>query len=309
MTPSRVTVLFNATAGTTAMDARMVARELGGSDAVEVRTVAADELREEALAAVRARVPLLGVAGGDGTMRAVAAVLAGTMTTLLPVPTGTLNHFALRCGIATVRDARTALEAGTLRTVPMGVAGETAFLNTLTLGEYARTVRTRERFRPRIGKWPAALVAFVRTVMVGRRIDVSLDIDGRRIARRTPLVWIGVGWGSFPRVHAALERRAAPDLEVAVLRATSRAGSFAFLLRLSWGMLRGRQPVRDRALDVLHVRSVLIDSPRRLHATVDGEVMRLNPPVRVTVRDDALRVLMPAPAGERRGRTRTTSHA
>jgi hypothetical protein len=105
-------------------------------------------------------------------------------------------------------------------------------------------------------------------------------------------VWVGVGWGSFPRVHEALERRTVPDLEVTVLRPLGAAATLAFLIRLGARMMRGRQPVRDDALEVLHTQSLALDSAHRLDATADGEVLRLRPPVQVGVRPAALRALV-----------------
>src|SRR5258706_806752 len=43
--------------------------------------------------------PLIVAGGGDGTMNALASVLAGTDTALGILPLGTLNHFAPNVGI------------------------------------------------------------------------------------------------------------------------------------------------------------------------------------------------------------------
>jgi diacylglycerol kinase family enzyme len=42
---------------------------------------------------------------------------------------------------------------------------------------------------------------------------------------------------------------------------------------------------------VVHSRAMTLDSAHRIDATADGEVVRLQPPVEVGVRDAALRVL------------------
>jgi undecaprenyl-diphosphatase len=286
-----VPIFVNASAGAGADVLEHVARCFAES-AVVIVPVDPARLATEVSSAVTAGATIVGVAGGDGSMRAAAASLAGTGTALLPVPTGTLNHFAQRCGIIDVDAAAAALRAPAFRTLPVGVAGSTIFLNTLTLGEYARTVRMRERWRRFLGKWPAALIGFNATLLSMRLIGVAMETEGRSFTRRTPFVWIGIGWGSFPRVHEALERRRRPDLEVAVLRSGSRRAGFTFLLRLGWRMLRGAQPVRDRALEVLHTRALSLTAHHSIDSTADGEVMRLQPPLDVGVRDDALRVVI-----------------
>jgi diacylglycerol kinase family enzyme len=288
---ARIPVLLNAAAGLQATDPGELRDRLGAAS-VDVRTADAGAFDDAIREAVREGATIIGVAGGDGTMRAAAAALAGTGVTLACVPTGTLNNFARRAGILDIDDARTALLEGTPRDMPVGTVQGGVFLNTLTFGEYPRVVRMRERLRPFMGKWPAAAVAFLAVVLTMRRIRVEIAADTETMVRITPFLWVGMGWGSFPRVDASLERRRSPDLEVAVLRSQSAAGGLGFLLRLGARLLAGRAPVRDPALQVFHTRTLTLDARRAIDATADGEVLRLVPPVRVTVQDDALRVLV-----------------
>src|SRR5687767_8543465 len=44
----------------------------------------------------------IAIGGGDGTISSAVDVLAGTNTVLVPLPLGTLNHFAQRYGLATL---------------------------------------------------------------------------------------------------------------------------------------------------------------------------------------------------------------
>src|SRR5688572_3817622 len=290
-----VPIFFNARAGSGADEVAVLTNCF--SDAVTIIPTDPLLLGAEVRRAVEAGTPIVGVAGGDGSMRSAAQVLVGTETALLPVPTGTLNHFARRCGIPTVEAAAAALRAGSMRTLPVGVTTTAVFLNTLTLGEYARTVRIRERWRRFLGKWPAALIGFNATLLSMRRFGIAMEAEGHSFTRRTPFVWIGIGWGSFPRVHEALERRSQPDLEVALIRSGSRRAGFAFLLRLGWRMIRGEQPVRDPALEVLHTRALTLTASHRIDSTADGEIIRLTPPLDVAVRDNALRVIIGDAAG------------
>jgi diacylglycerol kinase family enzyme len=292
--PHRAPVFLNRRAGTGAGGARHLEERLGAAYA-HVLAVPADALRDHVERAIEDGEPLIGIAGGDGSMRTAAAALAGTNSALLAVPTGTLNHFARRCGIESVEDAAAALRDPHFRTLPAGRFDGGIFLNTLTIGEYSRTVRVRERWRRYVGKWPAALIGMTATVTTARRFDIAIATGEDVLERHTAFVWIGVGWGSFPRVHEALERRHSPDLEVAVLRSASRRAMLAFMVRVGWRMLRGVQPVRDAALDVRHGRSITITAHRRIDATADGEIVRLPSPLRVTVSDDALRVVTGAP--------------
>src|SRR4051812_1444474 len=62
-------------------------------------------------------VPFVGVAGGDGTLRTAAEVLATSDVPLLAVPAGTRNHFAKDFGIVTLDDAGLAARDGTSRPI------------------------------------------------------------------------------------------------------------------------------------------------------------------------------------------------
>jgi diacylglycerol kinase family enzyme len=287
----RVTVLLNASAGRTQKPAAELEAQLG-SDTVDVVSVPPAALQEAVRRAAEGRPQVLGIAGGDGSLHAAAAILAGSGITLAVVPTGTLNHFAQRVGIRSIDDAAQALRNGRITRLPVGTAGDHIFLNTLTFGEYSRIVRIRERFRPRLGKWTAAAVAFTTALFTLRRLRITISTADSVLARRTPFVWVGVGWGSFPRVHEALERRSKPDLEVAVLASPSRMAGLGFLVRLSARMASRQRPIRDRALEILNTRTLTVDSSHRIDATADGEVLRLQPPVNVGIRDDALSVLV-----------------
>lgn len=295
--PAPVPVLVNPSAGLGSEDPSRKLTEVFREAGVraEIRPTDPERLADEVGRAVREGVPTLGVSGGDGSLRTAAGVLSGTATALAIVPTGTLNHFARRLGIGSVGAAARALAAGREASVPLGVVDHGVFLNTATFGLYADVVRRRERLRPWLGKWPAAAVSFAVRLARLRVMDVTLEIDGKRLERRTPLVWVGLGWGSFPLVHEAAERRSHPDLEIVVLRPGGRLGVMGLLARLLLRMRHGERPVEDPALEVLHARRFLIRARRRVGATLDGEVLHVTPPVFVAVQDEAMRVVLPAP--------------
>lgn len=259
-----------------------------------VRAVEPSLLGEAVERHAREGAAVVGVAGGDGTLLTAAAALAGGEAALAPIPTGTLNHFARRLGLADLVSGARSLAGGRIASTPMGVMDDRLFLNTATFGLYADVVRRRERLRRRLTKWPAAGVAILTTLLRRREIEITLLVDGKCLRRRTLLVWVGVGWGSFPRVHQAPERRGGAELEVVILRPGTRFGLFALLMR-SVLMLRGRDgPVDDPALEVLHGRHVLLHADRRIGVTLDGEPLRCEPPILVALQEDALRVLVPS---------------
>jgi diacylglycerol kinase family enzyme len=187
------------------------------------------------------------------------------------------------------------MAAGETVEVPLGVMDDRLFLNTATFGLYADVVRRRERWRPMFGKWPAAALAFVQAILSLRELTVSIEVKGEQITCDTALVWVGVGWGSFPFVHESPDERALPELEIVVMQPGSRLGAVLLLLRMAVS-LRDKQRLReDPALRFLHARQLVIHARRHVGVTLDGEVMRLDSPIYVGVQPGAISVRAPAP--------------
>lgn len=240
-----------------------------------------------------AKVPVIAVAGGDGTLRAAAGVLAGSATALAVVPAGSLNSFARRLGIGSLDDGLDALEHGHTVSVSIGIVDDHVFLNTATFGQYATVVRRRERLRPWMGKWPAAGVAFARAIRRLRPVSITIDLPGGTIERETPLLWAGLGRSSFPRARAADVPMDATDLEVVLARVTSRRVAFAFLTRLFIRAVRERPSTDDPAIDIMHTQNLVLRAPGQIEATLDGEVFRFSAPTAVGIQRDALMVVAP----------------
>src|SRR4051795_3239261 len=114
------------------------------------------ELLQEA---VRNGARALGVAGGDGSVAAAAAVALEHGLPLAVVPAGTLNHFARDVGIDTPEDAADAVRKGSAVCVDVAEVNGTPFLNTASIGVYPQVVERRDALSHRMGKWVAMSVA------------------------------------------------------------------------------------------------------------------------------------------------------
>lgn len=130
---------------------------------------------------VAARSPkALGVCGGDGTVVTVAAAAVHHDLPLAVFPGGTLNHFARDAGVGDVASTAAAVADGSAELVDLGrirVDGgeEATFVNTASLGGYPDSVRLRERWQPRLGKWPAAALAMARVLKSAQPLKVTID--------------------------------------------------------------------------------------------------------------------------------------
>ena len=249
-------------------------------------------MAELARAAADNGAPVLGVAGGDGSLGGVAGVALERDLPLVVVPFGTRNHYARDLGLDP-DDPVTALGAfeGRERQVDAGVVDGRVFLNNVSLGIYASFVHDPSR------KTRNRLVAFLRMVPAafGRSrqpLELSFDVDGRREERSALIVLVAsndYGGASLAELGER-ERLDEGLLHVYVLEPVGRAALVALLAKAARGGADEAEGLVEWAC-----RRITIASRRsRVHAAVDGEPVVLAPPVDLEIRPRALRVLLPA---------------
>jgi len=253
-----------------------------------------DDATEVARGATDSGAESLGIAGGDGSLAAVAAVALERDLPFVCIPFGTRNHFAQDLGIDR-GDAVGALAAfhGGERRIDVGAVGERLFLNNVSLGLYASFVhdparKARNRLMAFLRMAPAALGR-------GRRpLDVSFEFEGRR-ERRAALVVLVANNDYRIESLADLGERARLDeglLHAYVIEAVSRRVLLALLARAAVGNVGEAEALVEWAADRFSVES----SRARIHAAIDGEPAVLETPLEFEAKAGALRVLVP-PAG------------
>jgi len=247
----------------------------------------------------RAAPALIVAGGGDGTISAVASVLAGTGIALGVLPLGTLNHFARDLGLSTdlaqaVRD----IAAGRTLEVDVGEVNGRVFVNNSSMGYYPHVVHQREK-RQRFlggGKWGAMLWAVLKVLRRHPFLEVILDLDGRKTFVRTPFVFVGNNEYTMQGLDIGTRKRLDSGvLSVYLARSTGRLG----LLRMALSALFGGL-ARERDFEAAQVASAEIRTHRRrqkrkrLLVSADGEVAVMETPIAYRARPRALRVIVPA---------------
>ncbi|HEY2764482.1 MAG TPA: phosphatase PAP2 family protein [Pseudonocardiaceae bacterium] len=238
-------------------------------------------------------VRALGVAGGDGTVAAVAAVAADRGLPLVVIPAGTLNHFARDLGVAGLSDAVEALRTGTAVAVDLGAVqvDDTApryFLNTASLGGYPDLVQLRKRWESRWGKWPAGAAALIQVLREAH--PLTAHIDGT--ARKVWLVFVGNGIYR-PRGFAPAARHHFDSglLDDRFVRADVPLSRTRFLIGAVAGALqRSRTYVQQERSEM---RIEIVGQPVAL--ATDGEVVAEGHRFHFWTRPAALRVYRPFP--------------
>jgi YegS/Rv2252/BmrU family lipid kinase len=211
------------------------------------------------------------VAGGDGTVMAVATALAGTGVPLAILPTGTGNLLARNLDLPFTDEAaclRIGL-TGRTRPIDVGAVEGRKFVVMAGLGFDAAMMRDApEGLKKRVG-WPAYVVSATKHLR-GRGIRVTLTLDdGEPLHRRVRTVVVGnVGrlQGNFPLLPDAV-----PDdgvLDVVVI-ATRNVLDWA---RVGTRVLR-RADVPDRRIERFTAKHVLIEASHSQPRQLDGDVI------------------------------------
>ena len=293
----RIPVILNATSGT-GHDAdthkqlhELFARHGMIPDILTAR--AGSEIEEQVRKALRSDPPLVVVAGGDGTVSAVASMLSGTPITLGILPEGTLNHFARDLGIPAERErAVEVLATGAPVAVDIGEVNGRPFINNASLGLYPDIVRDRTRQQRRLGRGKYWAMFWAIFGVLGRSpfMRLRLELDGAALDCMAPFVFIGNN--QYVMEGFSIGTRASVRdgrLSVYTTQRHGRAG----LLRLAIRALFGRLA---QAKDFLSAdaRQVRVESTRRrILVATDGEVTAMDTPLEFTVRPASLRVMLP----------------
>lgn len=283
-----IPAFVNAAAG----NAGAVEEALRRAGCFDIRVIAPDEVTQAVQSAVDGGATRVAVAGGDGTVSAAAAAVAGTGVDLVIIPAGTFNHFARDHGVSGELDAAcAAAHSPNVRRVDVAWVNGRLFLNTSAVGAYANFVRVRERLEPRAGYWLASAYSFVRTLVRMQAFVIRFEAEGVERSYETPIVFIGVGQRELklPLLGSRVPQGRS-GLHVMVVRGRTRARLLALAFAAA---ARGTRAMSRTP----HLDSYLVDrcTIEQRHSTVavDGEVVTLASPLDYRIGLGALRLVLP----------------
>jgi diacylglycerol kinase family enzyme len=245
-----------------------------GIEPIELRR--GQDLEQLVRGAVSDGADALAMAGGDGSQAVVAMIAAELDLPYACIPAGTRNHFALDLGVDRddVVGALDAFVNGGERRVDLAEVNGRVFVNNVSLGLYAEAVQ-----HP--GYRDAKLHTLLETVpdavgpdakppdLVWRSPDGEESAAAILVSNNAYRLGHALGMGTRPRLD-----RAVLGVAVLVPAASSGAGSVSRKL----GMQQWVTPTFE------------IDAGASVPAGIDGEALRLDPPLRFRTRAGALRV-------------------
>jgi YegS/Rv2252/BmrU family lipid kinase len=265
--------------------------DLGWAEPLWLETSLDDPGGGLARQAVRAGVDLVLASGGDGTITACVAGVAGTGIPLGVLPCGTGNLLARNLGLPSSLDEALGVAlTGADRRLDVGMANGRPFVVMAGIGFDAQLLAgASEQLKKRVG-WAAYVLSAVPHLRE-RPVRVTLRADNGPPQRRWANGVIVGNVGSL-RGNVRLLPDAVPDdgvLDVAVLT----AWRWTQWLHLAAGVLMRRDTDR---LTRLSCRELLVQAARARSWEADGEVMGLTRQFRVTVQPGNLLVRVPPAA-------------
>jgi len=244
-----------------------------------------DQLVEAVRKAIAGRAAFIGAAGGDGTIRLVAAQLVGTDIPLLAIPTGTRNHFAKDIGVVDL-DAAEKAANGRAVAMDVGQVNDRYFVNNSSIGLYPKIVIRRELHQRRLRKGVANVVAAYEQLREGARVDVEVD----NATHRAWMVFVGNGTYGLGLLDLA-DRECLNDglLDVRVALADRPLSRLRIVGALLFGRL-SRCPLVERWRTASTVVSL---NRTKVEVAVDGEVEMMATPLHYRCLAGRLLVLVP----------------
>lgn len=232
------------------------------------------------------------VAGGDGTVSAVASELVHSQVSLGIIPVGTANLLARELNIPLELEAacRLAVEGGAIRTIDAMQAGDQILFSHISLGSYSRiaertSITAKRYFRQLAYVW-SALAELIGTY----QWRFNLVIDDRQYRFKAAFIMIanvGAMGASYLRWGPDIK----PDdgqVDICIVRARTLIHYLSFM----WHILLGHRKQSPHTR-YLHARkSIKAKTKRNLPVRGDGEIIGRSS-IEIQIIPRALQVIVP----------------
>lgn len=233
-------------------------------------------------------------AGGDGTLNAVASKLVGTEIPMGILPLGTFNYVARVLNIPLdLLEAAQVIGTGKRQSVHVAQLNQYIYLNNASLGLYPLFIQKREFLNQHLGRFPLHAYTSALDVMIRDRKELKLEVevDGVHYPVKTPLVFFGNNQLQLSEMKLRIADAAKQGKVAGVVLAKSDKRT---LFKTLWQLIKGNL---EQASDVYSFAAdeVIVHSKRKkLTVAVDGEIVNITPPLKITVRKHALTIMVPA---------------
>ena len=238
----------------------------------------------------RFRPSIVAAAGGDGTMKMMAGLLADTNTTLAIIPYGSANGMARELQIPNIDFALELLSKGRKKKVDLININNEICMHLSDIGLNARVVKRFEK-DPKRGKLTYAKHLFGEMFFL-KSYRFQINHDGKNIRRKGVSITFAnatkYGTGAVINPIGILDDG---KFELIIVKPFPRIQ----LLSIAWKMFVGKLHTSDY-VEIIPCINATVISSRKTTLQVDGEVIGRVKEINLSVMPKALTVLVPAEA-------------
>ncbi len=235
----------------------------------------------------RFRPSIVAAAGGDGTVKLIAGILANTKITLAIIPYGSANGMAKELGISDINFALGMLSTGKKKTIDLININNEICIHLADVGLNARVVKRFDK-DPKRGKLTYAKHLFGEMFFLkSYRFNIAYD-DEVMSTKGVSLTFANAmryGTGAVINPHGILDDG---KFEIVIVKPFPRVQ----LLSIAWKMFVGRLHKSDY-VEIISCKEAIVVSSRKTILQVDGEVIASVKEIRLAIMPGALNVLVP----------------
>lgn len=261
---------------------------------IEIHKVKGDKIIPTVQKLLKKGHKIIVASGGDGTIGTVASQLVNTKAMLGVMPMGTMNNFARSLNISLeLTEAANVIAKHKNKMIDVAEVNGRMFLDDSSIGIYPKIVKKREQTQAK--GWHKIPSYFVALFHVFRRFpvfNVTLQIKGKKVTRRTPVVFVGNNkfklgrkfeFGSRDRIDEGI-------LSVFYTKKVTRMELFKLFFSIFFGTI-----YKEEKFDSVFTESFTIESDHHHHldVSVDGEVEKMELPLKYKIIPKCLKVIVP----------------
>jgi len=253
----------------------------------------------------RSRGGVVVVAGGDGTINAVAQATLGSGCPFGVLPQGTFNYFSRTHGIPSdTTEAMRLLLTARAHPVQVGLVNDRVFLVNASMGLYPQLLENREAYKQQFGR--NRLVAFwsglITLLREHRQLRLLIEHRGETRDMRTPTLFVSNNRLQLEQIGIPQARLLEQGLLAAItLRPVGTLTMLWLLVRGAFGQLGEADSVTHFAFKRISVTPAMPYGTHRVKIATDGEIVWLQAPIEFRVAPESLYLLKPEsdlPTGE-----------
>lgn len=288
----RLAVVYNPKSGSNELNANQIQALFSGLNVEIDFFLITKDLEALNLALEDGKYGVIVACGGDGTVNTCAKYAAKHKVALGVLPAGTLNHFAKDAGLPQdLESAAKAIVQGKTIRVDCASVNDNVFVNNASIGAYPSIVTHREALESKIGKWPAAGVATIRSLVSKPTRQLSIAVPSGSFKYQTSMLFVGNNSYEFHKL--GFNNRStlnAGKLFLYVIHDNNRLAITTSALLAFFGKKRQQRDL------LLNTKGPIIVNAKagKLRVAVDGEVLSLQSPINFMIHPGLLSLRVPS---------------